>query len=87
MKSTLISRDEEVAIAKELGADSLHYLPVGAISKALGKPESNLCRACITCEYPTETGRRLFQLSMAHNNESNSSSSRTYELTGASNNL
>ena len=86
MKSTLISRDEEAAIAKDLGADSLHYLPVGAISKALGKPESNLCRACITCEYPTETGRRLFQLSMAHNNGTNSSSSRTYELTGASNN-
>ena len=87
MKSTLISKDEEAAIAKDLGADSLHYLPVGAISKALGKPESNLCRACITCEYPTETGRRLFQLSMAHNNGTNSSSSRTYELTGASNNL
>ena len=86
MKSTLISKDEEAAIAKDLGADSLHYLPVGAISKALGKPESNLCRACITCEYPTETGRRLFQLSMAHNNGTNSSSSRTYELTGASNN-
>ena len=86
MKSTLISKDEEAAIAKDLGADSLHYLPVGAISKALGKAESNLCRACITCEYPTETGRRLFQLSMAHNNGTNSSSSRTYELTGASNN-
>lgn len=82
MKSTSITRDEEATIAKELGADSLHYLPVQAIGKALGKPEANLCRACVTGDYPTETGRKLYHLSMTHNNGSNPSSSRTYELTG-----
>lgn len=85
MKTRLITRDEEAAMARELGADSLHYLPVEAIANALGKPDEHLCRACVTTEYPTETGRKLYHLSLAHSNGPGAAPSRTYEMTGAPN--
>ena len=85
MRSKMITRSEEASIAKELGADSLHYLPVSAISKALGKQEDTLCRACVTGNYPTETGGKLYQLSIVHNNAADLSTSRTYELSAPPN--
>src|SRR5262249_14232942 len=35
-------------MARELGADSLRYLPVESIARALNRPTDDLCRACIT---------------------------------------
>src|SRR5690606_42818 len=35
-------------MARELGADSLRYLPVESIAQAVGRPADELCRACIT---------------------------------------
>ena len=49
-------------MAKELGADSLRYLPVEAIARSVSLSPQRLCRACITGHYPTETGQLLYQI-------------------------
>ena len=49
----------EARMAAQLGADSLRYLPVEAIARAIGLPAEDLCRACITGDYPTPCGQRL----------------------------
>jgi amidophosphoribosyltransferase len=68
---------EQDAMAKELGATSLFYLPVDAIARCIGLPEDQLCRGCITGEYPTEAGRKMYQLALL--NRDNGESGRTYE--------
>lgn len=42
----------------DLGADSLRYLPI----EALDLIGDNLCRACVTGEYPTPEGQRLYEI-------------------------
>ncbi|MBN1854557.1 MAG: amidophosphoribosyltransferase [Pirellulales bacterium] len=64
------------AIASEIGADSLRYLPVDAIARAIGKPATQLCHACITGDYPTPWGKELYQVALNHIGDS---SARTYE--------
>src|SRR5499425_3829627 len=54
-----ITEEEQAAMAAELGADSLYYLPVDAVARCIGFPDDRLCRACITGQYPTPTGERL----------------------------
>ena len=49
-------------MARELGADSLRYLPVEAIARSVGLSPDRLCRACITGQYPTPTGQQLYQI-------------------------
>lgn len=83
MGGNQITREEEASMAKELGADSLHYLPVEAIGRALEKPDETLCKACITGEYPTTTGTRLYELSLTQNSGASSKVNRTYEIGGA----
>ncbi|WP_336037850.1 amidophosphoribosyltransferase [Halobacterium yunchengense] len=39
-------------IADEIGADSLSYLSLSAITAAVGKSEADLCAGCVTGEYP-----------------------------------
>ncbi len=46
-------RDE---MAADIGADTLRFLPVKSISKAIGIPVLHLCQACINADYPTEWG-------------------------------
>ena len=67
----------EVAMAKELGADSLRYLPVESVARAINLDADQLCRACITGEYPTSCGQELAQLAL--NNYQNGVAGRTYE--------
>src|SRR5207237_9264304 len=38
---------EQDAMAKELGADSLFYLPLEAVARCIWLPEGRLCRACL----------------------------------------
>ncbi len=64
-------------MARTLGADSLRYLPVDAIARAIGLDADQLCRACITGDYPTEAGRRL--AGIAHYNHHNGIARRAYE--------
>src|SRR5262249_10159181 len=49
-------------MARELGADSLRYLPVEAIARSVSLPPDRLCRACITGRYPTSAGQQLYQI-------------------------
>jgi amidophosphoribosyltransferase len=53
-------------MARELGADSLRYLPVESIARAVDRPTDELCRACITGEYPTPHGQQLYQIATAN---------------------
>ena len=46
--------------ANDFNADSLHYLSLAGLLKALNKDESELCTACITSEYPTQEGITRF---------------------------
>ncbi len=65
-------------LADDLGADSLRYLPVDAIARAIGMPPEHLCRACVTGEYPTECGQHLYQIAL-DNRGKEADSQRTYE--------
>ena len=47
-------------IAKELGADSLKYQTVQGLIDAIGIPEEGLCTGCITGNYPTPMGKKLY---------------------------
>jgi amidophosphoribosyltransferase len=72
---------EQAAMAKELGADSLYYLPLEAVARCIGLPAEDLCRACLTGEYPTPTGEKLYQLALRNRN--GSLNGRTYEMVKA----
>lgn len=72
-----ITREEQDAMAAELGADSLAYLPLEAIAASIGIDAGHLCRGCLTGDYPTPTGERLYQLSLRQKN--NGPNGRTYE--------
>lgn len=67
-------------MARELGADSLRYLPIESIARAVDLPDSQLCRACLTGEYPTAWGQKLYNIAR-QNTESGAAAdgSRTYE--------
>ncbi len=64
-------------LAKQLGANSLRYLPVGALARALGLSEDQLCLACVSGRYPTPTGQRLYEIAGSGDA---SNGGRTYEL-------
>jgi amidophosphoribosyltransferase len=72
-------------MARELGADSLRYLPIDSIARALNRPTDELCRACLTGHYPTAHGQQLYQIALAKAelvgeiDPTDSKSTRTYE--------
>jgi len=73
----------EAEMARELGADSLQYLPVPDLAECVGKPASDLCQACVDGVYPTAAGRRLYQLAIEHDRRPEltaGGSERTYEV-------
>ncbi len=59
--------DEETLkrMARAIGADSLRYLPLEAIPRAINLPPDELCFACLTADYPTPAGQRLYKLAQA----------------------
>jgi amidophosphoribosyltransferase len=57
-----VSEEAQQRMAKELGADSLRYLPVEAIARSVGLSSDRLCRACVTGNYPTPAGEALYQI-------------------------
>jgi amidophosphoribosyltransferase len=69
----------EQRMAQALGADSLHYLPVEAIARAVEKHRDHLCQACIDGRYPTSAGRRLYQIALDNADAGARPGSRTYE--------
>jgi len=40
-------------IREQIGADSLAYISIPGLVKAIGKPENDLCLACLNSKYPT----------------------------------
>lgn len=52
-----VSRD----MAAQLGADSLRYLPVSDVAPSIGLPHESLCSACVTGEYPSPAGARIYE--------------------------
>ena len=67
----------QAEMAATLGADSLRYLPVESIARAVGFDADELCQACITGEYPSKAGQDLYQIALA--NADVTGSKRTYE--------
>jgi amidophosphoribosyltransferase len=52
-RSELVAAGRTVdEIAELTGADSLAYLSLDALQRALGRPAAQFCRACFTGEYP-----------------------------------
>ncbi len=51
-------------VRESIGATSLAYLSLAGLQEATARPESALCRACLTGDYPTRVpeGRRLAKL-------------------------
>jgi amidophosphoribosyltransferase len=78
MSGKEITLEEQQHMAGELGADSLFYLPLDAVARCINLPCGELCRACLTGEYPTPEGERLYQLALLNRN--GKKGSRTYEL-------
>ena len=58
-KNWRVTREIENQMAKDLGADTLRYLPIDSVTKAIGLAPDQLCQACITGEYPTVWGGQL----------------------------
>jgi amidophosphoribosyltransferase len=77
LKGTRPTEAEQAAMAAELGANSLYYLPLEAVARCIGLDPGHLCRGCITGKYPTPTGERLYQLSLRNRN--GALNGRTYE--------
>ena len=50
------------AMATQLQADSLRYLPVESIARSIGYTSEELCQACITGAYPTAVGLSLIHI-------------------------
>ena len=60
--SWVLTREMEAEMCADIGADTLRFLPVDAISRAIGLPKNHLCEACINNEYPTPGGCHMAQL-------------------------
>ena len=72
-----LTEEAQRKMAENLECDSLRYLPVESIAKAIDLPRNHLCKACITGEYPTPHGQRLYSLAQA-NHQAGNPSERTY---------
>jgi amidophosphoribosyltransferase len=81
MPDGILTEEIQTTMAEDLGADSLRYLPIDAIARAIGIPADNLCQACITATYPTAHGQKLYQIALG--NVGNGNADRTYESTRA----
>jgi amidophosphoribosyltransferase len=79
LENGILTEEGQDRMAKLLGCDSLRYLPIDSIAKAIDLPSSHLCQACITGNYPTDCGQRLYAIAQA-NHIAGSGASRTYEL-------
>jgi amidophosphoribosyltransferase len=66
-------------MATALGADSLRYLPVEAIARAVSFDRDQLCQACITGKYPTPQGQELYQIALDDHLGGQTPERRTYE--------
>jgi amidophosphoribosyltransferase len=80
IKEDRSDEDMFAAMAADIGADSVRFLPVESISKAVAKPADQLCRACITGVYPTPCGQQLYDIALENTRRGAPDSVRTYEV-------
>jgi amidophosphoribosyltransferase len=78
-EGTELTDEIQHKMAKALGADSLRYLPVEAIARAVSFDRDQLCQACITGKYPTPRGQQLYQIALEDHLGGQSAERRTYE--------
>jgi amidophosphoribosyltransferase len=74
-----LTEEIQAEMAQALGADSLRYLSVESIARAIDLPTSDLCQACITGRYPTPHGQKLYQIALDNVGQADCSR-RTYEV-------
>lgn len=77
LENGTLTNEAQQAMADSLEADSLRYLPVESIARAIGFERGQLCQACITGEYPTPCGQTLYQIAL--DNVGGKAGRRTYE--------
>ena len=77
LKGRPLTEEIQAEMAAFLGADSLRYLPVESIARAITLDSDQLCQACITGEYPSPAGQELYQIALK--NASSGALARTYE--------
>jgi amidophosphoribosyltransferase len=86
LEEGVLTEEGQARMAAKLGADSLRYLPVDSIARAIGFDTDQLCQACITGDYPTTCGQELYQVAL--HDAGKDLQQRTYErqqmLTGLS---
>jgi amidophosphoribosyltransferase len=80
LKSGQSDAEMFATMAADLGADSLRFLPVESIARAVAKPAEQLCRACITGSYPTPCGQQLYDIALDNNRDGGPDTVRTYEV-------
>lgn len=74
-----LTEEAQARMASDLGADSLRYLPVDAIARAIGRPTGELCQACITGHYPTPCGQELYRIALQDTAAGRDREERAYE--------
>jgi len=72
-----LSDAAQQAMADKLGADSLRYLPIDSIARAIQLDSDELCQACISGKYPTPAGQELYEIALTQVGKAGSG--RTYE--------
>jgi amidophosphoribosyltransferase len=77
LAGTELNPEVEQRMAQALGANSLRYLSLPAISRSLELPGTALCQACLDGHYPTPAGERLYQLALQ--NQPTEGRRRTYD--------
>jgi amidophosphoribosyltransferase len=78
LKGSELTPEIQAEMAEALEADSLRYLPVESIARAIRVRDDQLCRACITGQYPTTHGQKLYQIALKNAGNGNGAA-RTYE--------
>jgi amidophosphoribosyltransferase len=79
LEDGVLTEEAQRRMAESLGADSLRYLPVDSISRAVTFRSDELCQACITGRYPTRGGQQLYQIARRAAGDA-AGDRRTYEL-------
>ncbi len=77
LEEGVLTQGAQDRMAAQLGADSLRYLPLDSIARALHFDSDQLCQACLTGEYPTPSGQELYQIACV--NARSNVATRTYE--------
>ena len=73
-----LDADGQRRLAGELGADSLRYLTVDQLTRAIDLPESDLCLGCLLGKYPSKWGQDLYAVALDEK-DNVGDGKRTYE--------